>query len=153
MFLILNVESGGFLKWERINQNNLNFWYINSLETLFKWLNFQIGTLYIETAEHLLARLEIYIVYGFLWLQSKHSTSQCNVQTRTCCGRRRKHWIEVYFQSIYFYIDYIDFIIKYIKYIYASLLNLMSCIDLYLIEKLILQLYFSLYSLRKHIVK
>ena len=48
MFLILNVESGGFLKWERINQNNLNFWYINSLETLFKWLNFQIGTLYIR---------------------------------------------------------------------------------------------------------
>ena len=43
----INVESGGFLKWEKINQNNLNFWYINSLETLLKWPNFQIRTLYI----------------------------------------------------------------------------------------------------------
>ena len=39
-------------------------------------------------------RLEIYIVCGFRQLQSKHSTSQCNVQRWTCCGLRRKHWIE-----------------------------------------------------------
>ena len=49
---------------------------------------------------------------------------------------------------MYFYINYIDFIIKQIQYKYASLLNLMSCIDLYLIEKFILQLF--LYLLRKH---
>ena len=36
--------------------------------------------------------METYIVCGFRRLQSKHSTSQCNVQRQPCCGRRRKHW-------------------------------------------------------------
>ena len=52
---------------------------------------------------------------------------------------------QVDFQSIYFYIDYIDFIIKYIQYLNASLLNLMSCIDLYLIEKVYPAQFFSIH--------
>ena len=44
------------------------------------------------------------------------------------------------FQSIYFYINHIEFIIKQIQlYKDASLLNLMSCTDLYLLRKFILQ--------------
>ena len=52
-----------------------------------------------KTAEHKPARLEICIVCGFRRLQSKQLTSQCNVQTRTSCGRRRKHWTETHFLS------------------------------------------------------
>ena len=84
--------------------------------------------------------MEIYIVCGFRRLQSKHSTSQCN------CAETNLLWtssktldrnsnFQVDFQSIY--IDYIDFyhqINSIYKCVY-SWLNLMSCIDLYLMEK------------------
>ena len=72
------------------------------------------------------------------------------MQRRTCCGHRRKPWIETpIFKSIFnpfiFYIDYIDLIIKLIQYMNASLLNQMSCIDLYLIEKVYPVFFFSIH--------
>ena len=58
-------------------------------------------------------------------------------------------WMKLDFQSIYFYIDYthvrIGFIIKWIQYINASLLNLMSRIHLYLIEKVYSAIRFSIH--------
>ena len=60
------------------------------------------------------------------------STSQCNMQRRTCCGRHRKHWIETPIK-------------KKIQYINASFFNLMSCIDLYIIEKVYSATFFSIH--------
>ena len=96
-----------------------------------------------------------YTSFMVMRLQSKHSTSQCNVQIETNLLRTSSKTFDCYsnfqvdFQSIYFYIDYINFIIKEIQYINASSLNFMFCIDLYLIEKC---LYCKIFpdSLRTH---
>ena len=51
--------------------------------------------------------MEIYFVCCFRPLQSKHSTSQYNMQRQTCCGRRQKTPnLQVDFQSVYFKIEY-----------------------------------------------
>ena len=42
-----------------------------------------------------MTRLKIYIVCDFQLCQSKHWTSQCNGWRLTCCGRSRKHRIEI----------------------------------------------------------
>ena len=67
----MNVESGIFLKWERINLNKLNFWYIISSETLLRWPIFQIKTLYIYAFSSLtnLLPLHTYHIGRFRWVK------------------------------------------------------------------------------------
>ena len=48
------------------------------------------------------SRIGNYIVCDFHLSQSKHSTSKFIGRRLTCCGRRRKHWIEIPFSKLSF---------------------------------------------------